>query len=71
MSGHSWGAMTFLRRTSLTLLCLLAGASGVWAQGKMHASYKVAEKYLRAIHLHQWEEAVDLVETRSLENVSA
>lgn len=50
------------------VLITLTG-SGAWGQAKLHASYKVAEKYARAVQLHQWEEAADLVETRSLENL--
>ena len=60
--------MTFFRRSFLILL-FLAAISGASAQGKLHASYKVAEKYLKAIHLHQWNDAVELVETKSLDNL--
>ena len=61
--------MISLRRLFLTAVLVTLTASGVWGQAKLHASYKVAEKYARAVHLHQWEEAADLVETRSLENL--
>ena len=60
--------MTFLRRSFLSLL-FLSAISGASAQDKLHASYKVAEKYLKAIHLHQWDEAADLVESKSLDNL--
>lgn len=45
------------------------GLSSALAQSKLHPAYKVAEKYLRAVQLHEWEEAVDLVETKSLDNL--
>ncbi len=61
--------MTSPRRLFLTLTLLVVGTAGAWAQGKLHPSHKVAEKYLRAIHLHQWNEAADLVETQSLKNL--
>lgn len=61
--------MTFMNRSYLILALLLFGVSGTSAQSDLHPAYKVAEKYLRAIQLHEWEEAVDLVETKSLENL--
>jgi hypothetical protein len=68
IAGHNHPAMTFLRRFLLALI-FFATISGASAQGKLHASHKVAEKYLKAIHLHQWKEAVDLVESKSLDNL--
>lgn len=61
--------MRFVCRFSLVVCATVFGFSGAWAQENLHPSYKVAEKYLRAVQLHEWEEAVDLVETRSLENL--
>ena len=61
--------MISLRRLILTAVFVTLTASGAWAQNKLHASYKVAEKYLRAIQFHEWGEAADLVESRSLDNL--
>ena len=57
--------MAFILQPLLVLL-FLASATGAWAQGKLHPSFKVAEKYLTVVHLHQWEAAADLMEKRSL-----
>ncbi len=48
---------------------LVSLSAPLQAQEKLHASYKVAEQYLSAIHLHEWEKAVKMVEKKSLENL--
>ncbi len=58
----------------LTFLLLAAGSSGLSSvalahEPPMHPAYKVAEKYIRASHLHQWTYAVKMIESRSLENL--
>ncbi len=54
----------------LVLPCLfLATALGQAAETKLHASHKIAEKYLTATHLHQWSYAVKMIEKKSLENL--
>lgn len=62
--------MTCLRPFLLiTFVALTLGSHEAAAQAKLHPGYKVAESYLRAIQLHSWSEAADLVETASLANV--
>lgn len=62
--------MTALRRSFLLSIgILLLALTGASAQGNLHPAYKVAEKYMKAIHVHSWDEAVKLVETKSLQNL--
>ncbi len=60
--------MRLLSRTLLAGLILSVSAVNALA-ADLHASYKVAEAYLSAIHLHEWDKAVKLVETKSLESL--
>jgi|MDTC01.3.fsa_nt_gb hypothetical protein len=60
--------MRLFSRTLLVGLIFTVSAVNALA-AELHGSYKVAESYLSAIHLHQWESAVKLVETKSLENL--
>jgi hypothetical protein len=54
----------------LFLLVLVAiGSVAEAQQSRLHPAYKVAEKYLRASHLHQWTYAVKMIEKKSLENL--
>lgn len=56
------------------MMCLglpLVGGSlspALAAPPTLHPGYKVAEKYLKATHGHDWEYAVKMIENRSLEN---
>ncbi|MFT4638169.1 MAG: hypothetical protein ACI8T1_001487 [Verrucomicrobiales bacterium] len=45
------------------------GVSKIITSGKTEGSQIIAEKYVRAIHLHQWEIAAGMVATESLERL--